>query len=282
MSGILHLLRATSSLPAEAESLLHPHRPQSCGPHEWRLEVSAADALRLRRDLFEVARSYGLDLVLAPVTSLEISPRWVFFDGDATLLAGETVDELARVAGVHQAVATITARAMAGELDFEGALRERVALLRGLSEDALEQVVEAMPLSPGAEVAVRTLKSKGIAVGVLSGGFHFLLDRLEERLELDTVAGNRLEVHDGRLTGQVTGTVMDAARKARLLRRLLEDQGQNPAQAVAVGDGANDILMLEAAGLGLAYRGKPALLEVADGVIYGGGLDRTLDLLGLR
>lgn len=234
-----------------------------------------------RRALLESAHRQGFDLAIQPADVLPQRWRLVVLDMDSTLITIEMVDELARACGRYEEVARITERAMQGELDFEQSLRARVALLAGESVEVLERLVANLPLSPGAERLVAGLKKFGIRVAVLSGGFTPAVEALRRRLGLDYAHANHLEVREGRLTGGLVGPIVDAARKAELLEAIAGEMGLERGRVVAVGDGANDRLMLEKAGLGVAYRAKPALREVADAVVERGGLDSILSFLGL-
>lgn len=203
----------------------------------------------------------------------------VSFDGDGTLLEGETIDELARRAGAYDAVATITRRAMEGELEFAPALRERVAQLAGLSGQDLEAVSAALPWQRGVEPALAGLVERGVATAVFSGGFHFLLDARAPELGLTRVVANRLEVEAGRTTGALEGAIVDAAAKAEALREWARSLSVPLSATCAVGDGANDLPMLRAAGLSIGFRPKPVLLAEVDGVIASGDMRALLDFL---
>src|SRR5690606_16777032 len=176
----------------------------------------------------------------------------------------------------------ITERAMRGELDFNASLLERVALLEGLEASALTEIAQALPLTDGAERLLRVLRRLGFRTAVLSGGFDVPAEALRERLGIDYAFANTLEVRDGRLTGRLVGPIVNAERKAELLEEIAEKEGILPDQVIAVGDGANDLLMLEKAGLGIAFRAKPKLREAADTSISSTGLDGILYLLGIN
>ncbi len=213
----------------------------------------------------------------APARPTLARPGVLVMDMDSTLIRCECIDEIADLLGLKPEVAAITARAMAGELDFAASLRARVKLLAGLPLERLEEVWrERVRLTPGAERLVETLHAHDWAVGVVSGGFTFFTDRLQRLLGLDFAHANELEVEDGRLTGRVLGRILDGRGKREALLREAEKRGVPRAQTVAVGDGANDAPMLEAAGLGIAFHAKPALLPHADAVIAQGGLDEVL------
>lgn len=188
----------------------------------------------------------------------------VCFDCDSTFIRGEVIEMLAAHAGKEAEVAAVTERAMRGELDFEASLRERVATLEGLPADIIDSTAAALEPNPGVVDTVRELQSRGVRVAVVSGGFIQVLRPLAAQLGLDYVRANTLEVAEGRLTGRVTGKVVDRAAKEVFLREFAADSGLEMAQTVAVGDGANDIDMVRAAGLGVAYNARPALREVAD------------------
>jgi phosphoserine phosphatase len=202
-------------------------------------------------------------------------------DVDSTLISDEVIELLAEEAGCLDEVRDLTERAMAGGLDFEQALRQRVALLEGLDLAALDRARERMTLTPGARTFVRTLKRLGYTVGIVSGGFTHFTDRLAEELGLDHAVANELEIVDGRLTGSVLGQVVDRARKADLLREFAQAEGVPLSQTVAVGDGANDLDMLAAAGLGVAFNAKPVVQEAAEVAVNVPFLDAILFLLGV-
>lgn len=248
-----------------------------------RLRVAGPDEriAGLRTALLEQAALHGLDLGLQRLDVHRRHKRLVVMDMDSTLVTIEVIDELARACGKYQQVAEITERAMRGEFDFEQSLRARVALLAGQSAEVLDRIAENLPLADGAEVFVAALRRLGIRTAVLSGGFLPAVEAARKRLGLDYAFANRLEVRDGKFTGGLEGPIVDARRKAELLAWIAEREGVDLAQVVAVGDGANDRLMLERAGLGVAYRAKPALRLVADASFGLGGLDSILYLFGL-
>ncbi|RQO68754.1 phosphoserine phosphatase SerB [Aquitalea sp. FJL05] len=195
-------------------------------------------------------------------------------DMDSTLITIECIDEIADMQGIKPQVAAITERSMRGELDFSASLRERVSLLAGLPESALEKVYqERLQLSPGAEQLLASCKQHGIRFMLVSGGFTFFTERLKQQLGLDYAYANQLEVVDGKLTGRVVGEIVDAAAKQRLLIEKREQLGLRPDQVIAMGDGANDLLMLGEAGVGIAYRAKPVVQAQADVAINVMGLD---------
>jgi phosphoserine phosphatase len=206
----------------------------------------------------------------------------VVTDVDSTLITGEVIEMLAGHAGSRDRVTAITDRAMRGEIDFRQSLEERVATLAGLPVTVLRDVQDEVELTPGAERLVNALHAAGWPVGVVSGGFAEVVEPLALRLGIGFVRANRLEVADGRLTGRVAGPVVDAAAKAAALREFAAAEGVPLDRTVAIGDGANDLLMLEAAGLGIAYNAKPVVCDRADVAVLGKPLDAVLALLGLE
>jgi phosphoserine phosphatase len=210
-----------------------------------------------------------------------LGTRLVVLDVDSTLVQGEVIEMLAAEAGVAPQVATITEAAMRGELDFAESLRARVRLLQGLDAAALDTVYDRLRLAPGARTLIRTLQRLGYRFAIVSGGFAAVTDRIAADLGIEYTAANRLEVADGRLTGRVLGEVLDRAGKAAALRRFAELAGIPLEQTVAVGDGANDVDMLAAAGLGIAFNAKPVVREAADTALNVPYLDTILYLLGI-
>jgi phosphoserine phosphatase len=235
----------------------------------------------LRNALVEIASRVGLDVAVEREGLTRRSKRLIVFDVDSTLIQGEVIEMLAAKAGHEDKVREITEAAMAGELDFTQSLERRVALLEGLPAAVIDEVAADLELTPGARTTIRTLKRLGFRCGVVSGGFTQVIQGLVDELGLDFSAANELEVIDGRLTGRVTGAVVDRAGKAAALRRFAAAYEVSPAQTVAVGDGANDIDMLAAAGLGIAFNAKPALREVADTALSYPYLDVVLFVLGV-
>ncbi len=245
------------------------------------LLVSGGDTAVLRAELAAEAVQQSVDIAVEPATLWRRARRLVVMDVDSTLVRGEVIEMLAAQAGCEAEVAEVTAQAMAGELDFEASLRARVALLEGLPVSAVDAVRAQVRLTPGARTLVRTLKRLGYAVGIVSGGFTAVTADLVEDLGLDHALANELEVVAGRLTGRVVGRVVDRARKAEALREFAALQGLSMAQTVAIGDGANDLDMLAAAGLGIAFNAKPVVREAADAALSVPFLDAVLFLLGV-
>jgi phosphoserine phosphatase len=243
--------------------------------------VSGAEIGRLREVLATEAARQSVDVAVQSVGLLRHGRRLVVMDVDSTLVQGEVVDMLAERAGVAAEVTAVTERAMHGDLDFEESLRRRVALLKGLPESALDEVYAEMDLSPGARTLVRTLKRLGYRFGIVSGGFSQLTDRLAEDLGIDYARANELEVVDGRLTGEVVGAVVDRQAKAQALLDFAKDSKVTVDRTVAIGDGANDLDMLAAAGLGIAFNAKPVVQEAAHAAVNVPYLDAILYLLGI-
>jgi len=245
------------------------------------LHVSGTDPDRLRSLLAAEAAAQAVDVAVQPATLLRHGVRLVVMDVDSTLVQGEVIEMLAERAGCLDQVSQVTESAMRGELDFEESLRHRVALLEGLPASALDDVYDALELAPGARTLVRTLKRLGYRFAIVSGGFSRVTDRIAEDLGIDFAAANDLEVADGRLTGRILGPVVDRAGKADALRRFAERAGVPLAATVAIGDGANDLDMLSAAGLGVAFNAKPVVQQAADTAVNVPYLDAILYLLGI-
>ncbi|MGV0739091.1 phosphoserine phosphatase SerB [Mycobacterium syngnathidarum] len=235
----------------------------------------------LQSALAQVAVDEGVDIALEDYSLARRAKRLIVFDVDSTLIQGEVIEMLAARAGMEAQVAAVTEAAMRGELDFAESLHRRVATLAGLPASVLDDVAEQVELTPGARTTIRTLRRLGFHCGVVSGGFRQVIEPLAHELMLDYVAANELEVVDGKLTGRVIGQVIDRPGKAKALRDFAQQVGVPMEQTVAVGDGANDIDMLAAAGLGVAFNAKPALREVADASLSHPYLDTVLFILGV-
>jgi phosphoserine phosphatase len=253
------------------------NRPVTC----IELEVSGADPKTLRSALASEATRQQVDVAVQPGGLHRRAMRLVVLDVDSTFIQDEVIDLLAARAGCGDQVAKLTAAAMGGQLDFATSLHERTALLSGLDEGAIEDVRRELRLAPGARTLVRTLRRLGYRCGIVSGGFAQVIEPLAAELGIDYVAANNLEITDGVLTGRVQGPVIDRAGKAAALRRFADQAGVPVSQAVAVGDGANDLDMILAAGLGIAFNAKQVLKDAADAAVSVPYLDSILYLLGI-
>ncbi len=249
----------------------------------WSYEflVEGARSDNLRTDLIQVAADRRIDIAVQPHGLSRRSTRMIVMDVDSTLIRNEVIDLLAAEAGHEARSAELTAAAMAGEIDFETALRKRVRLLAGQPTEIIDSAIVHMNLTRGARTFARTLKRLGYKVAIISGGFTHFTDHLAKRFKFDHAYANELEIRDGRLTGEVVGDVIDAEAKARLLRQLAYIEGVPLEQIVAVGDGANDLPMLTAAGLGIAFNAKPIVAESADATVNVPYLDAILFMLGV-
>ncbi|KAA6222653.1 phosphoserine phosphatase SerB [Streptomyces albofaciens JCM 4342] len=243
--------------------------------------VSGTATETLRTTLAIEAAALEVDIAVVSSGLQRRAQRLVVMDVDSTLIQDEVIELFARHAGCEEEVAAVTTAAMRGELDFEESLHARVALLKGLDASVVDLVRKEVRLTPGARTLVRTLKHLGYQVGVVSGGFTQVTDALQEELGLDFASANTLEIVDGKLTGKVTGEIVDRAGKARLLRRFAHEAGVPLAQTVAIGDGANDLDMLNAAGLGVAFNAKPLVRQAAHTAVNVPFLDTVLYLLGI-
>lgn len=281
--GAAHLHAIASALASEGANIekigrLSEDKLASVEIHA--LLPPGRDADELKRTLLSVATSAGFDVSLQRESLYRRSKRLVVLDMDSTLIRIEVIDELARAAGVGADVARITERAMLGEMDYDESLRQRVGLLKGLDVAVLDRLAADLPLTDGAETLVRVLKRLGYKIAVISGGFSRAAEALKRRLGVDYAYSNNLEVAGGKLTGRVVGPIVNGQRKAELLETIAQAEGVLLDQVIAVGDGANDALMLERAGLGIAFHAKPKLREAADTSISAAGLDAILYLLG--
>ena len=211
-----------------------------------------------------------------PVSHWQKPKKWVIFDMDSTVIETEVIDELAVLAGTDESVAKITAQAMRGEIDFETSFRERMQYLKKLDYQAVKAVATRLPVTPGLADLLPALKEKGVRTGIISGGFDLFAEQLKEDYGFDRVIAHTLEVEDGVLTGGIKGEVIDGVRKRILLEDLLATEGVTLDEVVVVGDGANDIPMLQAAGLGIAYRAKPKVNDVADVIYSSRGIEGVL------
>ena len=248
----------------------------------YELAVSGGDQAAMRTALLETSAMYGVDLAVQAEGIARRSKRLVVMDVDSTLIQDEVIELLAAAAGKQKEIGAATALAMEGEVDFAESLTDRVRLLQGVHVAVLDEVAAAIRLTPGARTFIRTLKRMGMRIGLLSGGFTWFTDRLAAELELDHSYANELEIEDGHLTGRLLGPIVDRARKAEILREIARAEGIALDQVVAIGDGANDLDMLAAAGLGIGFNPKPIVRGAADSSVSVPYLDAILFVLGIR
>ncbi|MEM6853165.1 MAG: phosphoserine phosphatase SerB [Planctomycetota bacterium] len=275
---VIHRLSGRPPRPGSDADQGQPRR--ACVEFWLRGELRDADAMHAH--FMQLGGDLSLDLAWQKDDVYRRSRRMVVFDMDSTLIQAEVIDELAKEAGVGEQVAAITEAAMRGEIDFDESLRQRVASLAGLPQSTLQQVAERLELTEGAEVLLANLREFGYKTAVLSGGFTYFGRYLQDKLGLDHVHANDLEIQDGKLTGQVLGPIVNGSRKAELLSEIASAEGINRRQVVAVGDGANDLPMLNRAGLGIAFHAKPIVRKQAEQSVSTLGLDAVLYLLGVR
>jgi phosphoserine phosphatase len=245
------------------------------------LHVSGVDPDKLRDILAREAAHQGVDIAVQAANLLRRGMRLIVMDVDSTLIQGEVIEMLAAHAGCEAEVARVTEQAMRGEIDFATSLVDRVALLEGLDANALDRVYDDLVLAPGARTTVRVLKRLGYRFAMVSGGFTQLTDRLAEDLGIDFSVANELEIVDGKLTGRVVGDIVDRRAKADALRRFAARSGVPVHATIAIGDGANDLDMLNAAGLGIAFNAKPVVQEAAHTSVNVPYMDAILYLLGI-
>jgi phosphoserine phosphatase len=276
IDNINRLSGRVSLQESQAESV----RTKACV--EFSVRGIPPDASALRQAFLQAASDYDVDIAFQQDDIYRRNRRLVVFDMDSTLIEAEVIDELAKEAGVGDQVAEITEAAMRGELDFNASFRKRVALLKGLDVAVLDTVAARLKLTEGAETLVSQLKQLGFKTAILSGGFSYFAKGLQQRLGFDYVYANDLDIIDGKVTGEVTGEIVNGERKAQLLREIAEREGLKLEQTIAVGDGANDLPMLSIAGLGIAFRAKPLVRESAKQAISTLGLDGILYLIGFR
>jgi phosphoserine phosphatase len=274
--NIDNITRLSSRVPLNASDA----QKKAC--IEFSVRGTPPDLEKLRAEFLRISSELNVDIAFQEDTLFRRNRRLVVFDMDSTLIEAEVIDELAKEAGVGEQVAEITELAMRGELDFTESFSRRVALLKGLDESVLASVAQRLNLTEGAERLISTLKSLGYKTAILSGGFTYFANNLKQRLGIDYVYANELEIENGKVTGRVTGEVVDGARKAKLLQEIAERENIRREQVIAVGDGANDLPMLSKAGLGIAFRAKPLVKETAEHSISNLGLDSILYLIGFR
>jgi phosphoserine phosphatase len=261
---------------------LAEHTPTSNACVELSVSGQPRSQDEMRAGFLALAQHFPIDIAFQRDSIFRRNRRLFAFDMDSTLIDGEVIDELARLAGVADQVVAITASAMRGEIEFKESFRRRVALLKGLPESRVRELLDQIPLAEGAERLICTLKTLGYKTAILSGGFTFFAHHLQARFGIDYVYANQLEMKDGFVTGEVTGLIVDGARKAELLRHIAEQEKISLEQVIAVGDGANDLPMLSLAGMGIAFRAKPLVRESASHSLTHLGLDSLLYLIGVR
>jgi phosphoserine phosphatase len=274
--NIDHIDRLSGRMPLDTPA------DQSKGCIEFSVRGEPVDPQALRADFLRVAQELNVDIAFQEDSLFRRNRRLAVFDMDSTLIEAEVIDELAKAAGVGEQVSAITERAMAGELDFRASFKERLALLKGLDVSVLDAIGASLRLTEGAEILFAELKRLGYKTAILSGGFTYFAKQLQAKLGIDYVFANELEVVDGKVTGVAVEPIVDAQRKADLLRELAHKEGLRLEQTIAVGDGANDLPMLAIAGLGVAFRAKPLVKQSAKQAISTLGLDGVLYLLGFR
>ncbi len=252
--------------------------PRSC----VQLSVSGniVDKVLMTASFMEISRTLDVDISFQEDNMYRRNRRLVCFDMDSTLIQTEVIDELADLAGVGEQVRAITESAMNGEIDFSESFKQRMALLEGLSEEVLQKVAVNLPITQGAHRLMKALKYYGYKTAILSGGFTYFGKYLQKELGIDYVHANELEIIDGKLTGKYLGEIVDGAKKAEYLQAIADKEGIHINQTIAVGDGANDLPMLNLAGLGIAFHAKPTVKESASSSISSLGLDGVLYLLG--
>jgi phosphoserine phosphatase len=245
------------------------------------LTVSGADLVTLRSALATTGSELGVDIAVSPGGLMRFATKLVVMDVDSTLIQQEVIELLGAKAGVQSEIAKITEAAMRGELDFEASLRARVALLKGLPVSVLDEVQSEITLTPGARTLVRTLKKLGHHIALVSGGFEPVIAPLAAELGIDHIRANNLEIADGKLTGELTGAIIDRAGKASALRDFAAEHNVDLEQTIAIGDGANDLDMIAIAGMGIAFNAKPAVKAAADSSVSAPYLDSVLYLMGI-
>ncbi len=249
---------------------------------EFSVRGTPVDLEKMKADFIEISGEVGIDIAFQEDNVFRRNRRLICFDMDSTLIQTEVIDELAYRAGVGKEVSEITEAAMRGELDFKESFIKRVSLLKGLDESVMKEIAENLPITEGAERLFKTLKRYGYRTAILSGGFNYFGNYLKSKLGVDYVFANELEIKDGKLTGKHTGEIVDGARKAELLKLLAFKEDIHLDQVIAVGDGSNDLPMIQLAGLGIAFHAKPKVKASAKHNISTVGLDAILYLLGFR
>lgn len=262
-------------------SLVDNNQPPKSSCLQFSVRGTTLDLAKLRSDFLHISSELDVDVAFQEDNVFRRNRRLVVFDMDSTLIEAEVIDLLAEAAGTGDMVADITERAMRGELDFNASFRERLAMLKGLDESVLADVAERLPMTEGVERLMKSLRVLGYKTAILSGGFTYFARHLQDKLGIDYVYANELEIVNGKVTGNVAGEIVNGERKASLLREIAKRENVALDQVIAVGDGANDLPMLSIAGLGIAFRAKPLVQQNARLSISTLGLDSILYLLGL-
>jgi phosphoserine phosphatase len=258
------------------------HSPDANACVELTVSGDSASEQSMRAAFLATAHDLKIDIAFQRESIFRRNRRLFAFDMDSTLIEGEVIDELAKLAGVADEVVKVTEAAMRGEIEFQESFRRRVALLRGLEEIRVRELLDTIPLVEGAEQLIGTLKMLGYKTAILSGGFNFFAQHLQKRLGIDYVYANDLDIADGVVSGEVRTPIVDGARKAELLKQIARQENISLDQVVAVGDGANDLPMLGIAGMGIAFRAKPLVRQTASHAVSFLGLDSLLYLIGVR
>jgi len=274
--NIDNISRLSGRVPVEGSA------PQAKAVVEFSVRGNPHDIQKMKSDFIKISGEGDLDIAIQEDNVFRRNRRLICFDMDSTLIQTEVIDELARCAGVGDEVSAITASAMRGEIDFRQSFLKRIALLKGLDESVMKKIAENLPITDGAARLFKALNRYGYRTAILSGGFTYFGNYLKNKLDIDYVFANELEIENGKLTGRNIGDIVDGARKAELLKLLAFKEDIHLEQVIAVGDGANDLPMLQLAGLGIAFHAKPKVKESAQHSISAGGLDSILYFLGFR
>jgi phosphoserine phosphatase len=270
-----------------ANHKINIERIDKVSPREFSsLEISTSisktlDTKSLKEELMKVSTKHRVDVAFLKDNVFRRNKRLIVFDMDSTLIQTEVIDELADLCGAGEEVRKVTHRAMNGEMDFDESLRQRVSKLKGLEVEKLQKVLENLPFTPGVEEFIKTIKTLGYKVALISGGFTFFADSLKTKLGLDYSFANVLEIKDGKLTGNVTGTIINANQKALLVKLIAQQENISLEQVVAIGDGANDLPMLATAGLGIAFHAKDVVRREAQQHLSHGPMTSILYFLGI-
>jgi phosphoserine phosphatase len=284
--------KVTASFVADLAQVLatfkiNIERIDKVSPREFSsMEISTSipkslETKMLKEHLMQVSTKHKIDVAFLKDNVFRRNKRLIVFDMDSTLIQTEVIDELADLCGVGEEVRAITHRAMNGEIDFDESLKLRVSKLKGLETARMQEILENLPLTPGVEEFIKTIKSLGYKVALISGGFNFFADALKIKLGLDYSFANELQIEDGKLTGHVTGTIVNANQKAILVKLIAQQENISLEQVVAIGDGANDLPMLATAGLGIAFHAKDVVRKAAQQHLSHGPMTSILYFLGI-